>query len=788
MGIITYLFHRSNDLSEQIFKMFFLDMGENIHFHYRDLRIEFSVDEFKELVTLFDKYKEMVLKEIEAGYLDGVLPNTNDTKTLKTYLDKDKELIHPVKYNSNQISIEETKDGYHLHIRNYKILLHKESFIHFARAMAKVLPVLEDESSIVRDPYILLKQNDLNPQLLSRSASSDQEALTIGMADIYRRKASQVLRAIGYIIISSNKKEQVFKRNGSQVVVTTRIAEQSVRADNDSVRKEVMSLLPFMLQYGSGLSAEDLNSLKLKVLSLFKLAEQKVIAPFSVEDIYVNTKSNTPVVDLFAGKETLDPAKEYARLNNILSANKLFFVKPIKKLFNYSKQDQIQAAFMDFLQEKLIPNRCVSKLYLLGSTAALKSGRYQVPFVHFDWAKINSDFDIYIELDPEYEEEIPAEWTHQFTYNKNDCEYYHFGDVGNGMGSELCKLFPGVTFYEYLVEGYLYIPSKSDKKKKDAWLHSTKAACVFSRDSVAQWINEQYPITITKTERFAAASFNRVYHATSEENDYVLKIYDHRYLSKKKQDKVAYEVALLNALKESGLEISFPIKNQKGEYITVKEKDQAVLFTFVHGEYLTTPDREKIEKAGGLLARVHLETKKITLKNYRTFDNKSNLDYWLDAWNKYLQEGAVSTDHPIDIEYYRKVLKKLATFSTHCHGDLSPINYLFQDDQCWLIDFQSLGYGPGLIDLANGMVEFAQHGREFNHEDSNAFKIGYEKIRKLSRGEKSNLKDLLVIHILVRQARLLRLHYGGFGYGLKKDRLAGLRKGLDEICEKYYNL
>ena len=36
-------------------------MGENIHFHYRDLRIEFSVDEFKELVTLFDEYKEMIL-------------------------------------------------------------------------------------------------------------------------------------------------------------------------------------------------------------------------------------------------------------------------------------------------------------------------------------------------------------------------------------------------------------------------------------------------------------------------------------------------------------------------------------------------------------------------------------------------------------------------------------------------------------------------------------------------------------------------------------------------------
>lgn len=790
MGIITYLFHRSNDLSDQIYNMFFLDMGENIHFHYRDLRIEFSVDEFKELVTLFDGYKEMVLKEIEAGYCDGVLPNTNDIKTLKTFWDKDKKLIHPVKYNSNQISIEETKDGYHLHIRNYKILLHKESFTHFAKAMAKVLPALEDDSTIVRDPFILLQQNDLNPQLINKSACNDQEEMTIGIANIYQRKASQVLRAIGYAVAFNSKKEQILKKGGSQVIITSRISEQKLREGEGSGNKEVMALLPFMLKYGSGLNAADLNTLKLKILSLFKMSEQKTIAPFSVEDIYVNTRTTTPVVNLFAGKHTLNPAEEYSRFNKILSANKLFFIKPAKNFFSDTEQEQIQAAFMDFIKEKIIPNRCVRKLYLLGSTATSKSGRYQVPFIHFDWAKINSDFDIYIELDPEYEDEIPAAWIYQFPYNKNDCEYYLFGDVGNGMESELSKQYPGVTFYDYLVEGYLYAPSnnKTKTKKKDAWLNTTRATCVFSRDSVAQWLNEQYPISITETERFAAASFNRVYHAKSEEHEYALKIYNHRYMNQERQAKVSYEIDLLDGLKKSGLKIALPIKNKQGKYILPKDKNQAVLFTFAPGQYLRNPDQHKIENAGNLLARVHQETEKISLKQYEKFDNKTILDYWLNAWDTYLQEGVVSADHPIDIPYYRKVLNNLSTYPTHCHGDLSPINYLFQEDQCWLIDFQNLGYGPALIDLANGMVEFAQHDQEFEHENSKAFKAGYEVIRKLTEDEKSNLKNLVVIHILVRQARLLRLHYGGFGYGLKKDRLAGLRKGLNEIYNNYDHL
>jgi thiamine kinase-like enzyme len=54
----------------------------------------------------------------------------------------------------------------------------------------------------------------------------------------------------------------------------------------------------------------------------------------------------------------------------------------------------------------------------------------------------------------------------------------------------------------------------------------------------------------------------------------------------------------------------------------------------------------------------------------------------------------------------------------------SVINYLFEDSGCRLIDFQSVGYGPALIDLTNGMVEFSAQKREFCMENLEFFKQG----------------------------------------------------------------
>jgi Ser/Thr protein kinase RdoA (MazF antagonist) len=781
LGITTYLFHKSNNLEKQRFNMFFLDIGENIHFHYRDLRIELSVGEFRELAELFTLYSRNVLQEIENGYQDGVLVNTNEESSLKTFWDKDKKLTYPVKYHEQQFAIEETADGYHLHIRNYKILLQKESFQHVVKAIASVLPLLE-KNELERDPVRLLAENELATRLVSRLQSEGHEEIVIEIDKTFRNKAGQVLRAIGYGKPAVQNGRSIFCKGDSTVILVPPGSTVDRKLPHGNDTDALLNLPNFLAVDGGRLDAVQLNLLKLKILSLLHMARQGQIAPFRLHDLYINRETLNPAVDLFNRERNADPQEQLTSLNELLSKHKLFFVKPEKKFFSADKQDLLQDAFFTFVMHKLAIHECVRKIYVLGSSVNQRSGKYKVPFVHFDWAKLNSDFDIFIELDPDYDGPLPVEWEKKLYWPRAGCDYYHFGEIGDGMSSEYARQFPGIRFYDQLVEGYLFAPAMGDRAKKDKWFSEINARCIFIRDKIAEWLRENYEIEVNDTDRFNAASFNKVYHVFSRPQEYVLKIYESKHLTNKNKEKIAYEIGLLDSLRHSGLEVALPVKNRAGKYISHRDNDLAVLFTFIPGDYIATPNLTENMLAGNLLARFHEEARRYTTGYVHSYSNKQLLLYWLGAWQEYHdQGGVVGTDIALDIPDKKKQLRKFDAYQTHCHGDLSLNNFLFRDGKSWLIDFQNVGYGPALVDLANGMVEFSARKRAFESENGEAFKLGYESIRKLSDVENEFLRDLLIIQIAVRQAKLIRLHYGGFGYELKEELILGLRAGLEQL-------
>lgn len=783
MGIITYVFHRSDTLTDQRFHTAFLDIGENIHIHYRDLRIELSVEEFEEFSRHFDTYRKGVAQAIAAGYRDGVLPNNSEPHTVKTFWNK-KKLQWPVKYNSNTLSIEENTDGFHIHLRNYKLLLDKASFKTFAKAMSKALLLLDDRPPA--DPVALLQTNHLFPEVKSRRVFGDGEEIELAVQGQYFKEVTQVLIGLGYRKRPSEQSATVLFKG--EIVISVLDADKHA-STSAQVRHHAAPVIPLtdFIDHGiEQLDRDDLNRFKLKLLYLFKLAEQGKHTAFRLEDVLVNVDSLVPFVNLFgsAPSSAPHPRKEYERLSSILGLKKLFFVKPTKKRFLDSYQDKLVERLKAHVAQDIASHPCVNRVHLLGSSTKRQAGRYTVPFVHFDWVKTASDFDIMIELEPDHETGIPKHWKKHFFTKFNSSMYYHLGDIGDGMNSDLAKQYPGIVFFEHILEAYLYYPSVGDRAIKDKYLEDIGSEIVFERKGLLDWIETSFGVTVDNIKRFGAVSFNRVYDVKTGAGRYALKIYDHRYMNESGIEKIAYEMEIVEALKGAGLNVAQPRPNLEGEILSRHDDDHAVLFEFMKGAYHHRPDEQASRQAGALLAGVHKSTEKLDLSGKHSFDIRENVLFWLNTCQSYVDDKTIEL--PTMPSAYKTYVRELDLDKLHCHGDVSPRNFLFDDGTCGLIDFQNAGYGPALIDVADGAIEFALHSENFRRNNAAAFLSGYESVRPLSQEAHAEFRKLCATQALVKIARLLRAHHG-FGHPLKTGQINGLKEGLAGYLEKEMN-
>ncbi len=779
MGVITYLFHRSDALTEQRYQTAFLDVGENIHIHYRDLRIELSVQEFEEFAAHFQEYLQGVRDAIRAGYRDGVLPNTNEPHTVQTFWNKTR-LKWPVKYHRNDLSIEENTDGYHVHIRNYKLLLDRSSFRVLATAMAKALLLLDDRPPA--DPVDLLRVNDLHPDVKSRRTIGASEEIVLAIQDKYRKKVIQVLTGLGYKRARRGDGQETFVRDRSTILLAS---PEGVIVPEPAFIGRGSTLLPltaFLEQGLEDLGQNPLNVLKLKLLYLFKLAEQGRHLPFRLEDVAVDSGTLVPVVDLFSRSESVpDPRKEYRRFSSLLDQKKRFFVKPTKNRFLDSYQDKLLERLHAHIAAEVSPHSCVNRVYLLGSGTQRRAGRYKVPFIHFDWAKLASDFDILIEIEPDHEGVIPDHWQHKFATHFNSCEYYHLGDIGNGRASEEARQYPGVAFFEHLIETYLFFPSRGDRQVKDKYLKDIKAKVIFERRGLIDWLEEGFGFRVDSISRMRAVSFNKVYDVQTDSGRFVLKVYDHRYISPADAGRVDYEMDLLASLRPAGLPVGLPVARQGGELVSIFGPDRAVLFEHMPGVFRHRPTAEDARRAGQLIGALHRATERLKLPEHHDVGVKRNLIFWLRAAGEYLADGKLAMQ--VNIDDFLEQVTVLDIDELHCHGDLSTRNFLFDDGACRLIDLQNAGWGSALVDVSDGMIEFAVQGDAFIAENAEAFLAGYDEVRSLSATARDNLWAICAAQAPAKASRLLRAHYG-FGHALRVDLVEGMRKALEWATDR----
>jgi hypothetical protein len=141
----------------------FADLSENVHIHFRELRLMFGVEEFFEFTDIVKESGKEVKKYLKKhpGYkeqevFDGLLV-AGGIKRQTTPLQKSPK-PHQSKYFPNrlQIELQEEKviDSIHIHFRDYRLVMNIETFRELANGMKEALDSLEE----------FLKENQYNQE------------------------------------------------------------------------------------------------------------------------------------------------------------------------------------------------------------------------------------------------------------------------------------------------------------------------------------------------------------------------------------------------------------------------------------------------------------------------------------------------------------------------------------------------------------------------------------------------------------------------------------------------
>ncbi|MCP4216746.1 MAG: hypothetical protein GY765_18995 [bacterium] len=131
----------------------FVDLSENIHIHFREIRLMFGVDEFFEFLQVvrdgardISKYlrRNPGYKEMEVQ--DGILVGGGAQRQIIP-LDKSPK-PHESKYFANRLQIELQEesviDAIHIHYRDYRLAMNIETFREFSNGMRDALDNLDE--------------------------------------------------------------------------------------------------------------------------------------------------------------------------------------------------------------------------------------------------------------------------------------------------------------------------------------------------------------------------------------------------------------------------------------------------------------------------------------------------------------------------------------------------------------------------------------------------------------------------------------------------------------------
>ncbi len=730
MGVIKKVLYRGNILGKPRHRNLFLDMEENIHIHYRDLRIELSRSEFEEIASAFLKQSQELLAIIrEKNYQDGKLPNANQ-EDVRIWTES--SLKHEVKYHPQRFSLEECGDGYHLHYRNLKILIDPAEFRQIAQ-MFRSLDTDGPYAASYDEVLALLEANELDFALASGNRPG--ELLHISIARHHLAKLNSIFEYIGFTAETKGSERHY---GGSQITVVATVDSHLAAADFRRLRglKEIRQLAEFLVQEGAALTPNDLNHIKCQVLDLYTgIRSGQISNVESDPQLWFYSPASKQVIfpyNISASVQENQAERLYRSWSALLSSLKLDFVKPAKEIFAPPEQDALQQQVADFLRHEVASVIAVERVFIMGSAARHAMGRYQTPFVHGKLTKLGSDVDILIEITPGREDDLPDSWHCITSSASNHCAVYHLGQIPLAGGpGEWRTLFPHLNFTHHLIDAYVYFPSRGYREEKDAFLRKFGARLHYDRErdgavsrdqhdeELAALVAQLYPLEHALVERLDVSTQNALYRVASGDANYILKLFKvaGNYNRSRIAEHAEYEAKLIGQLRERGIPTAGVLSTRDGRLASI-ENCPALLFERLPGTVCGRPGYP-MEKVGAALARIHRVQAELPLECPRSFTFENICHIWLPAFHDYAGKPGHST--PIAEAFARlapiagrhKRSRDRAALLSRCvlahnHGDVTPKNVIVDAaGEVQFFDFNNAFFGPRLVDLLDGAFEFS---------------------------------------------------------------------------------
>lgn len=740
-------------------------MEENIHIHYRDLRIELSRGEFEDIVAAFGKQsKELMAIIEEKHYQDGKLPNANqDDVRIWT----ESRLKHPVKYHPTRLSLEECGDGYHLHYRNYKFLIDPPDFRRFVE-LFRGLEIDGDYASSYDEVLELLEANDVDFML--DAGDQPGEKLAVLVAKHHMPKIRDIFNYIGF----EQQEEKMLRRYvGERLTVEARPDGRRSALDYRRLRglNEVGLLVDYLARRQGGVDPNELNRIKVQVLELYYTLQGGQRLNVETDPaLWLYSPGNKQVIFPYApeargGREEAE--RLYRTWANLLRGYEMNFVKPVKEPFPAEVQAQLKRDVEAALRREVAAYVAVEKIYIMGSGIRGEMGAYQAPFIHGKLAKLGSDVDVLVEIDPAREEDLPAHWKLHLPEASNHCAVYHVGEVPlAGPAGDWAERHPHVPFIDHLLDAYVYLPSRGYREETDAFLKKFGAQCLYDRARdgvlyrgdeerrVAQRLAELHRIPVPAVEPMKVSTENALYRVFTEEGDRILKLFmvSGNYHRTRVAEHTDYEKRLIDQLKAREIPTAGVIAPVDADDITI-EGHPALLFERIPGVVEQRPEYP-LEVVCPALARIHQSQLEQPLELTEGFPFDDSCMIWLPQFEQYLNEGIEPADVAAALRRLAPYAKewfpgenRAALFARsphlHCHGDVTPKNVIVTErDGAQWFDFNNAFFGPRMTDLLDGAFEFSLaekyiHLADFARFD--AFIAAYESQLPITDEEREDL-------------------------------------------------